>query len=156
GVVQERARRGAGGTARRPGQRRSGRARRRHGAHARRAAGPRTDGGCGRGGSLDRGAVPPRGARAVPRAGPAVPAARVTAARAPAFDMDGVLIDSGAYHRDAWDLLLRELGHEPSPEGWRLTIGRPAEEAVSLLLGRRLDDFEARTLARRKRAHYTR
>ena len=80
----------------------------------------------------------------------------MTAARAAIFDMDGVLIDSGAHHRDAWDLLLRELGHEPSPEGWRLTIGRPAEEAVSLLLGRRLDDFEARTLARRKRAHYTR
>jgi HAD superfamily hydrolase (TIGR01509 family) len=72
------------------------------------------------------------------------------------FDMDGVLIDSGAHHRDAWDLLLRELGHEPSPESWRVTIGRPAEEAVSLLLGRRLDEVEARSLARRKRAHYTR
>ena len=70
--------------------------------------------------------------------------------------MDGVLIDSGAHHRDAWDLLLRELGQEPSPESWRMTIGRPAEEAVSLLLGRKLDAHEARTLARRKRAHYTR
>ena len=79
-----------------------------------------------------------------------------TAARAAIFDMDGVLIDSGAHHRDAWDLLLRELGHEPSPESWRVTIGRPAEEAVSLLLGRRLDASEARALARRKRAHYTR
>jgi HAD superfamily hydrolase (TIGR01509 family) len=77
-------------------------------------------------------------------------------ARAAIFDMDGVLIDSGAHHRDAWDLLLRELGHEPSPESWRVTIGRPAEEAVSLLLGRRLDASEARSLARRKRAHYTR
>ena len=38
-----------------------------------------------------------------------------TAARAAIFDMDGVLIDSGAHHRDAWDLLLRELGHEPAP-----------------------------------------
>ena len=37
-----------------------------------------------------------------------------------------------------------------------MTIGRPAEEAVSLLLGRRLDAVEARSLARRKRAHYTR
>jgi len=80
----------------------------------------------------------------------------VTAAHAAIFDMDGVLIDSGAHHRDAWDLLLRELGQEPSPESWRMTIGRPAEEAVSLLLGRKLDAHEARTLARRKRAHYTR
>jgi beta-phosphoglucomutase len=80
----------------------------------------------------------------------------VTAAQAAIFDMDGVLIDSGAHHRDAWDLLLRELGHEPNPESWRVTIGRPAEEAVSLLLGRRLDAHEARTLARRKRAHYAR
>jgi HAD superfamily hydrolase (TIGR01509 family) len=80
----------------------------------------------------------------------------VTAARAAIFDMDGVLIDSGAHHRDAWDLLLRELGQEPQPESWRVTIGRPAEEAVSLLLGRSLDSYEARTLARRKRAHYAR
>lgn len=80
----------------------------------------------------------------------------MTAAHAAIFDMDGVLIDSGAHHRDAWDLLLRELGQEPSPESWRMTIGRPAEEAVSLLLGRKLDAHEARTLARRKRAHYTR
>jgi len=79
-----------------------------------------------------------------------------TAAGAAIFDMDGVLIDSGAHHRDAWDLLLRELGREPSPESWRVTIGRPAEEAVSLLLGRHLDAVEARSLARRKRAHYTR
>jgi HAD superfamily hydrolase (TIGR01509 family) len=79
-----------------------------------------------------------------------------TAAGAAIFDMDGVLIDSGAHHRDAWDLLLRELGREPAPESWRVTIGRPAEEAVGLLLGRRLDAGEARSLARRKRAHYTR
>jgi HAD superfamily hydrolase (TIGR01509 family) len=77
-----------------------------------------------------------------------------TAAGAAIFDMDGVLIDSGAHHRDAWDLLLRELGREPAPESWRVTIGRPAEEAVGLLLGRRLEADEARSLARRKRAHY--
>ena len=79
-----------------------------------------------------------------------------TAAGAAIFDMDGVLIDSGAHHRDAWDLLLRELGREPAPESWRVTIGRPAEEAVGLLLGRRLEADEARALARRKRAHYAR
>ena len=71
------------------------------------------------------------------------------------FDMDGVLIDSGAHHRHAWRLLLEELGTEPAhPEHWRLTIGRPSEEAIPLLLGRRVSGAEARRLARRKRDLY--
>lgn len=71
------------------------------------------------------------------------------------FDMDGVLIDSGAHHRHAWRALLAELGTEPAdPEHWRLTIGRPSEEAIPLLLGRRLSGAEARRLARRKRDLY--
>jgi HAD superfamily hydrolase (TIGR01509 family) len=71
------------------------------------------------------------------------------------FDMDGVLIDSGAHHRHAWRALLAELGAEPAhPEHWRLTIGRPSEEAMPLLLGRRLSGAEARRLARRKRDLY--
>jgi HAD superfamily hydrolase (TIGR01509 family) len=72
------------------------------------------------------------------------------------FDMDGVLIDSGAHHRAAWRALLEELGAEPSrPDYWRLTIGRPSEEAMPLLLGRRVPEHEARRLARRKRDLYT-
>ncbi len=71
------------------------------------------------------------------------------------FDMDGVLIDSGAHHRQAWRALLDELGAEPAePDFWRLTIGRPAEEAVPLLLGRALSPAEAHRLALRKRALY--
>ena len=71
------------------------------------------------------------------------------------FDMDGVLIDSGVHHRAAWQALLTELGEEPAhPEYWRLTIGRPSEEAVPLLLGRRVPEHEARRLARRKRDLY--
>jgi HAD superfamily hydrolase (TIGR01509 family) len=77
-------------------------------------------------------------------------------ARAVVFDMDGVLIDSGAHHRDAWRLLLEDLGLTPAPDFWRLTIGRPAEEAVTLLLGRPVGAAEAARLARRKRDHYTR
>ncbi len=69
--------------------------------------------------------------------------------------MDGVLIDSGAHHRHAWRMLLDELGAEPAdPEHWRLTIGRPSEEAIPLLLGRRVSGAEARRLARRKRDLY--
>ena len=71
------------------------------------------------------------------------------------FDMDGVLIDSGAHHRAAWRALLEELGEEPPhPEFWRLTIGRPSEEALPLLLGRRLPGHEVLRLAKRKRDLY--
>ena len=71
------------------------------------------------------------------------------------FDMDGVLIDSGAHHRAAWRALLEELGAKPSrPDYWRLTIGRPSEEALPLLLGRRVPEPEAWRLARRKRDLY--
>ena len=59
------------------------------------------------------------------------------------FDMDGVLVDSGAYHRAAWQALLQELGAEPEDrEFWRLTIGRPVEEALPVLLGRPLSAQE--------------
>lgn len=70
------------------------------------------------------------------------------------FDMDGVLIDTGAHHRAAWRALLHELGIEPAEDFWRLTIGRPAEEAVPLLLGVELSVEEAWRLAARKREHY--
>jgi len=69
--------------------------------------------------------------------------------------MDGVLIDSGVWHRAAWQALLAEMGLDPArPDFWRLTIGRPGEEAVPLLLGKTLPDREARRLARRKRDLY--
>ncbi len=71
------------------------------------------------------------------------------------FDLDGVLVDSGVWHRAAWAALLDELGAEPTrPDYWRLTIGRPSEEAIPLLLGRAVPDGEAYRLARRKRDLY--
>ena len=77
-----------------------------------------------------------------------------TVAGAVVFDMDGVLLDSGAHHRDAWRRLLTDLGVEPAPDFWRRTIGRPAEEAVAHLLDRPVEAAEAAELARRKREHY--
>jgi HAD superfamily hydrolase (TIGR01509 family) len=69
--------------------------------------------------------------------------------------MDGVLIDSGAHHRRAWQALVEELGVKPlDPEFWRLSIGRRAEDAVPLILGRPLPLDEARRLAQRKRELY--
>ena len=71
------------------------------------------------------------------------------------FDMDGVLIDSGVHHREAWVAMCRDCGVTPPPEFWRVTIGRPAEEAVILLVGD-VGAGETRRLAEIKRAHYER
>ncbi len=79
---------------------------------------------------------------------------RVAEIRGVVFDMDGVLVDSGAHHREAWRASLHEVGIVPEPEFWRLTIGRPAEEAIGLLLGERLSPTESYRLACRKRDHY--
>ena len=68
--------------------------------------------------------------------------------------MDGVLVDSGAHHRDAWRAMFRDIGVTPPPEFWRITIGRPADEAVALLVD--VDRAEARRLADVKREHYAR
>jgi beta-phosphoglucomutase family hydrolase len=80
----------------------------------------------------------------------------VTGTRAVIFDMDGVLVDSGACHRAAWQALLDELGVPAPPEFWRLTIGRPSHEAVGVLLDRELPESQARELSRRKQQHYLR
>jgi len=77
------------------------------------------------------------------------------APRAVVFDLDGVLVDSGAHHREAWIAMCRDCGLTPPPEFWRLTIGRPAEEAVALLVDG-IDRGEVRRLADLKREHYTR
>ncbi len=76
-------------------------------------------------------------------------------ARAVVFDLDGVLVDSGAHHREAWAAMCRDCGVTPPPEFWRLTIGRPAEEAVALLVDG-LDRGQVRRLAELKREHYAR
>jgi beta-phosphoglucomutase len=80
----------------------------------------------------------------------------IAEARGVIFDMDGVIIDSGAHHRAAWAALLEDEGVASTDASWRLTIGRPAEEAAGLLLGRKLPPEEAQRLAERKREHYTR
>jgi HAD superfamily hydrolase (TIGR01509 family) len=75
--------------------------------------------------------------------------------RAAIFDLDGVLVHSGPYHRAAWRALLTELGAEPEDgEFWRLTIGRPVEEALPLLLGRRLSSSEIARYSARKTILY--
>jgi beta-phosphoglucomutase family hydrolase len=76
-------------------------------------------------------------------------------ARAVVFDMDGVLVDSGAHHRDAWRATFRDVGVTPPAEFWRTTIGRPAEDAVALLVDG-LDRAEVLRVVEVKRRHYAR
>src|SRR5262249_61183132 len=157
GVVQERARRGAGVPPRRLHARDARRAGRRAHPDTRRPVRRRARRAGGGGGALDGGAVPLRRTRDVPRPRSPLPAPVSVGTRAVIFDMDGVLIDSGAHHRAAWRALLDELGVAPlAPDSWRLTIGRPSVEAVPLLLGRPLSWAEAQRLAARKQEHYRR
>src|SRR5437016_3801804 len=79
---------------------------------------------------------------------PATPLAELTP------DQLGALADELVRTRDG-QLLLGDIGITPPPDYWRLTIGRPAEDAVPLLLGRRVDRTEAAALAQRKRDLYT-
>jgi HAD superfamily hydrolase (TIGR01509 family) len=88
--------------------------------------------------------------------GTSLPEAAALQLDAVVFDMDGVLIDSGVHHRAAWRALLEEIGVDTDDEHWRLTIGRPAEEAVALLLGEYVSPYDAWRLASRKREHYVR
>src|SRR5207244_11576411 len=102
-------------------------------------------------------AVPRRPAHVLPRYRTPPRAQLSVKNHAVIFDMDGVLVDSGAHHRAAWRALLDELGVVPAePDYWRLTIGRPSIEAVPLLLGRPTSWDEAQSLAARKTEHYRR
>jgi HAD superfamily hydrolase (TIGR01509 family) len=69
--------------------------------------------------------------------------------------MDGVLLDSGVHHRDAWVAACHDCGVTLPPEFWRLTIGRPGEEAAARLMPDG-DAAEHRRLADLKREHYVR
>src|SRR4026208_2620491 len=86
----------------------------------------------------------------------------MTATRFCIFDMDGVLIDSGAHHRNAWQTLLEELEVTPDePEYWRgAGGGRPARAAsrggaaAALGAGPAAPAPGARPLALRRRGLY--
>jgi beta-phosphoglucomutase len=51
------------------------------------------------------------------------------------FDMDGVLVDSGAAHRESWQLLGRELSRPISSEEFDKTFGRSSRDIIRILWG---------------------
>ncbi len=63
------------------------------------------------------------------------PASSQPARFAVIWDMDGVLIDSGAAHYDSWHALATEYGASITPEQFRQTFGMRNEEVIAHLFG---------------------
>ncbi|HKQ50571.1 MAG TPA: HAD family phosphatase [Phycisphaerae bacterium] len=70
------------------------------------------------------------------------------------FDMDGVLVDSGAAHLESWQRLAREIGAGDIPdERFTAVFGRTSADIISAVLGPKTPD-EIRRLDDRKEAIY--
>ncbi|MDG2308288.1 MAG: HAD family phosphatase [Candidatus Binatia bacterium] len=74
--------------------------------------------------------------------------------RAVIFDMDGVLVDSFAPHRDSWLRAAREAGVEMTPEQFATTFGRTSREIIRRFWGDGLDDDAMRAIDDHKEALY--
>ncbi len=70
------------------------------------------------------------------------------------FDMDGVLVDSGPFHEQAWKILANENGMEMEEDFFRRTFGMRNDEILRLLFGGGLDEERVETLGRRKEELY--
>jgi len=58
------------------------------------------------------------------------------------FDMDGVLVDSGAAHLESWRVLARRHGRDISDAEFRAAFGCTSREIIRLLWGSELSDAE--------------
>jgi beta-phosphoglucomutase len=70
------------------------------------------------------------------------------------FDLDGVLVDSSAFHRESWRVVGRERGFEMTDELFWRTFGMPNRQILPMLLHRELSDDEIAELSERKEAVY--
>jgi len=70
------------------------------------------------------------------------------------FDMDGVLVDSGPMHREAWGLLAAEVGRELTPAFFDETFGMRNDDILARLLGPGLEAARAARLGERKETLY--
>jgi beta-phosphoglucomutase len=63
------------------------------------------------------------------------------------FDLDGVIVDNTALHRQIWEEFLRRHGFEPTVADLRATDGRRAEEIIARYFSRgRLSPAQAAQL----------
>lgn len=72
--------------------------------------------------------------------------------KAAIFDLDGVIIDSSAFHFQAWQLLASEVGLTISEEVFRETFGLPNRSILPVWLGRELKPEDIQRLSDRKEA----
>jgi len=70
------------------------------------------------------------------------------------WDMDGVLVDSGPFHWQAWEKLSREVGFLMSYEDFQRTFGWRNEEILRELLGPPISDQRVAELGDRKEELY--
>jgi beta-phosphoglucomutase len=70
------------------------------------------------------------------------------------FDLDGVLVDTGWAHKQAWYDLAEKEGFEISDEFFRSTFGMQNDQIVPMLLGRELAREELNRLSEWKEQRY--
>lgn len=70
------------------------------------------------------------------------------------FDMDGVLVASGAAHSHSWRLLARKHGREMSAETFAETFGMTSREIIRRIWGEALDEELVARLDEEKEALY--
>jgi beta-phosphoglucomutase len=66
------------------------------------------------------------------------------------FDLDGVIVDSAALHRDSWRLLMRELGGDLEESAFWQTFGLRNDAILRRLVGPEVTPEDVRRLGDRK------
>ncbi|KPK75746.1 MAG: hypothetical protein AMJ79_09950 [Phycisphaerae bacterium SM23_30] len=75
-------------------------------------------------------------------------------AKAVIFDLDGVLVDTGAFHKRSWSDLSAQQGWSFSEEKFRRTFGMQNYQIIPLLAGRELSADEIDRLSEWKEERY--
>jgi beta-phosphoglucomutase len=70
------------------------------------------------------------------------------------WDMDGVLVDSGAAHHESWQVLAKKHGLDVSAEEFHATFGRPSRDIIKLLWGADVSDDEIAAIDEEKEVVY--
>ena len=70
------------------------------------------------------------------------------------FDLDGVLVDTGEFHRQSWYALAEEEGFDMSDELFYSTFGMQNYQILPLLAGRQLSAEQIDYLSKSKEQRY--
>ncbi|MDO8627289.1 MAG: HAD family phosphatase [Candidatus Diapherotrites archaeon] len=71
------------------------------------------------------------------------------------FDMDGVIVDNGKFHKKAWREFVQEYGIKISQQKWdRKLFGRTNEFIMPYVFGKKFSKKELKKLAEEKELHY--